>query len=279
MNTRSRKYIFTLNNPTDDERTYLSQLPCRYLLYGNEIAPTTNTPHLQGYVLWEHAKTMSATRRLLPRCHIERARGSNAQCIAYCKKDGDFVERGEPPRDPATAGRDDEQARWETAWESAKEGDLESIPADIRIRSYSTLKRISRDYQPHVENLQACCGTWIHGQAGCGKTRAVFEAFPGLYPKGLNRWWCGYQGEEVILLDDVDPSHGPWLGGFLKRWADRYVFIGEEKGGSSKIRPKKFIVTSQYTIAEVWADQETRDALNRRFTSIAKVPEQNIILL
>lgn len=279
MSIRSRKYVFTLNNPTADERTYLSELPCRYIIYGNEIAPTTGTPHLQGFVLWTNAKTLSATRRLLPRCHIESARGTNGQCIEYCKKDGDFIERGEPPRDPATVGRESEQTRWEDAWISAKEGDLESVPADIRIRCYGTLKRIRRDYEPNVENLQNCCGIWIHGEAGSGKTRAVFEAFPGLYPKGLNRWWCGYQGEEVVLLDDVDPSHGSWLGGFLKRWADRYVFIGEEKGGSGKIRPKKFIVTSQYQINQIWTDLETQQALGRRFTIVEKIRDQNIILI
>lgn len=57
---------------------------------------------------------------------------------------------------------------------------------------------------PAVESLDAPCGTWIHGLSGTGKTRAVLDAFPGAYPKPRTQWWCGYQGERVVLLDDVD---------------------------------------------------------------------------
>lgn len=275
--SRSRKYVFTLNNPTEANRGYLSELQCRYIIYGEEVSPTTGTPHLQGFVVWTNGKSMSATRSLLPGCHIEPARGSFSQCVAYCKKDGRFTERGDCPRDTAQAGTD-EKLRWEEAWEAAKIGQIEAIPADIRIRSYGTLKRISRDYQPNVESLQNTCGLWIHGVAGCGKTRAVFRAYPDLYPKGLNKWWCGYQREDVVLLDDLDPTHGPWIGGFLKKWTDRYPFIGEEKGGSGKIRPKKFIITSQYSIEEIWRDEETRAAITRRCIVIEKREGQDIII-
>lgn len=271
--SKSRKFVFTLNNPSDASFELLGNLDCKYIIYGKEIAPTTGTRHLQGFVYFGNPRTISGVRRVLTGCHVESARGSFEQCITYCKKDGDYTERGEAPVDRGTI----EKERWQTAWDLAKQGDLEGIDADIRIRSYSTLKRIARDFQATVETMDRTAGIWIYGTAGSGKTKAVFESYPELYPKGLNKWWCGYQGEEVILLDDVDPSH-QWLRAFLKVWGDRYPFIGEEKGGSRKIRPKKFIVTSQYTIEQMFEDTETREALTRRFIVIEKTHNQNIII-
>jgi hypothetical protein len=154
---------------------------------------------------------------------------------------------------------------------------MESIDADIRIRCYPSLRRIEKDYMPPMERLDGPCGIWIHGVAGCGKTRSVMDAYPDLYPKPRNIWWDGYQNETVVLLDDID-KFNIGLGGLLKHWSDAYPFIGEAKGTSRKIRPTKFFVTSQYTIEDIWQDEPTREALRRRFNVIEKVLGQGIII-
>lgn len=130
---------------------------------------------------------------------------------------------------------------------------------------------------PAVERLGGPCGLWIFGLAGCGKTRAVLDQIPNAFPKPRNQWWDGYQREEVVLVDDVD-KFDVKLGGRFKHWADAYPFIGEVKGGSIKIRPKQLIVTSQYRIEEIWTDEETRDALLRRFIIVEKIIGQEIII-
>lgn len=43
-------WCFTLNNYTLKEYEALQNQECRYLLMGKEIAPTTGTPHIQGYI-------------------------------------------------------------------------------------------------------------------------------------------------------------------------------------------------------------------------------------
>ena len=81
----------------------------------------------------------------------------------------------------------------------------------------------------------------------------------------MNKWWDGYDGEDVIVLDDFAPEHGKYLGYFLKIWADHYVFNAEVKGGMLKIRPKHIIITSQYSLHDCFEERETVLALNRRF--------------
>jgi len=120
-----------------------------------------------------------------------------------------------------------------------------------------------------VPHLDGVCGVWIHGASGSGKTRAVLGLYPDCYIKPRNLWWDGYAGEDVVLVDDVDVFDKA-LGGKFKHWADYPAFIGEAKGTSVRIRPKKVIITSQYTIQQIWEDPETRDALGRRFTVFKK---------
>ena len=89
-----------------------------------------------------------------------------------------------------------------------------------------------------------------------------------------NKWWNGYKFQEVCIIDDIDPTHKRWIGAFLKEWSDHYMFSAESKGGVMVIRPKIIVVTSQYSIGQVFTDSETgvRDvetvaALERRFVS------------
>lgn len=269
MSIKKRDFVFTWNNYPANYATSLDAIISTYLVAGEEIAPITKTPHLQGYVRFQSPARVSAVRARLPGCHVEIARGTPAQCDAYCRKEGGTIYcRGTLPVSQQAKG-DLEKKRWDQAWENAKKGNLEEIPADIRIRQYSSLRRIERDYMPAVARLDGPCGVWIMGKAGAGKTRAVLDQFPEAYPKPRTKWWDGYQGEDIVYLDDID-KYNVSLGGELKLWADAYPFIAENKGGSKKIRPKRFIVTSQYAIQDIWEDEATREALLRRFVVLEK---------
>lgn len=268
MSFRSRKYVFTLNNWTAADCTYLSELPSRYLCFGKEIAPTTNTPHLQGFVYWANARTLGATIKLLRGCHVESARGSFSQCIAYCSKEGEFFEYGVRPQDPSDKG-DRESTRWDTALESARSGALNEIDAQILVSHYGSLSRIAVDSIVVPVSLPTTTGYWVIGKSGCGKSRGVRDLFPELYPKPLNKWWDGFRNQTEVLVDDVDSSHTQWIGGFLKIWSDHYGFIAEAKGKSFPCRPGRIICTSQYTIEELFSnDQQLVEALKRRFVVI-----------
>lgn len=289
MASRSRGFCFTKNNYANSPYPTLLGLGAKYLVYGREVAPTTGTPHLQGYVAFANAKTISAVRKLLPGCHITKAAGDSAQNRTYCIKDGDFEEFGgmlfikllilDRPATQAEKG-DSEKERWDGILAAAKTGRIDEIDSEVLIRHYNTLKRIKRDYMEAPADLEPVAGAnvWIHGPPGTGKSRSVRQQIlrEDLYDKSINKWWMGYQGEDVVLIDDIGLNH-VHLGDFIKRWADVYSFPAEDKCGGSQIRPKRIIITSNYKPSQIWLDQVLCDAISRRFRIVEKL-ELNIAI-
>jgi len=97
LNAQTRHWVFTLNNWTQQDLDFLSSLEVTYLVYGFETS-TTGTPHLQGYVCFPVKHRFTAARALLPNgTHLEAKQGSSRQASNYCKKEGNYVERGQIP--------------------------------------------------------------------------------------------------------------------------------------------------------------------------------------
>lgn len=263
---RFRNWCFTLNNYTPIHFEDIKKINCKYLLMGKEVAPTTQTPHLQGYICFKNAKTLSSVKLLFPsdQIHLEPAKGNSQQNYEYCTKGGDFYEAGERPCTNQEKGKKS-QEMWAQHWSEAIEGNfLQLPPAQIKTWEY-----INAKYGTKPSDLNVLRNFWVHGPSGCGKSSTIRKVFGNVYyTKNPSKWWDGYQNQEVIVLDDLDPHHY-MIGYYLKIWCDHYIFCAEVKGGMLSIRPKILIVTSQYTIDQVFSDpnsdQQTRDALNRRF--------------
>ena len=257
-----KQWTFTLNNWSADDLIEISGWPSKYVVVGEETGES-GTPHLQGYAIFEKRLRWTAVKKIHKRAHWEAAKGNLAQNYEYCTKDGIFHEYGEKPIESG----EKEKLRWNEARAAAESGRMEDIPSDIFIRQYNALRSISKDYAPMPTDGSDVCGVWIYGPAGAGKSRKAREDYPGFYYKMCNKWWDGYKNEANVLIDDFDKGHSV-LAHHLKIWSDRYAFGAEVKGGKINIRPTKIIITSQYSIEDIWEDQETRDALKRRFSVI-----------
>lgn len=273
--SRSRSFCFTINNYTQETEDKLSKIECKYLCYGKEVG-ASGTPHLQGLIVFANAHSLRGAISVLRPAHVEIMRGSFKQAKEYCCKDGDITERGTPTKDKDEMARDQRQ-EWEDIYGMACRGEIENIDPQRRIRYYNTFKTIGKDYQGRATQLDDVCGVWIYGPAGTGKTSAVYSKYPTVFVKDMSKWWDGYQGEEVVLLDDLDPTATTWIARFLKNWGDKFGFVAQTKGGALCIRPKKFIVTSNYELKDMGFKEVDFLAINRRFKLINKTTLESVI--
>lgn len=196
--------------------------------------------------------------------HWEPTRSEAAR--DYCLKEDTRVEGtqfryGNLPKPKRTAND------WDAIRAQAQAGDLASIPADVYVRCYNSLKRIRVDHLVACRVERICYVYW--GPTGTGKSRRAWnEAGDLAYPKDpCTKWWCGYSGQENVILDEFRGAIGI---SHLLRWLDRYPVTVETKGGAVPLVASKVWITSNLDPREWYPelDEPTRLALLRRLTII-----------
>lgn len=282
--SRAKYWCFTLNNYTQEDMDRFRQFrdAISYIIYNKEVGDQ-GTLHLQGFISMKIRKRMTQMKALMPKAHLEVKQGSVAEAVHYCMKPvpecmckhcvkarpqvADFTIFGVVPKEAYEAMRD----KWEDWYQLAKAQRLDEIPKKILLRYHAAFKRIAQDNPEKPEDLDNLDNEWIVAPTGYGKSHYVREKYRDLYDKAPNKWFVGYRGEETILLDDLGPEQCKYLSWYIKRWADLYSFPMETKGGGRQIRPRRIVVTSQYTIEDCFEDWRVRDAVLRRFTVIELV--------
>ena len=118
-NITTRNWMWTLNDPTDDERQYfsgLTQLPrgIKFIIFQEERAPSTGTIHFQGYLELQNAcKIGWLKNNFNARAHYDARRGTQEEAITYCSKTETRVEGGLSLRLGEPTGRSAMDARKE----------------------------------------------------------------------------------------------------------------------------------------------------------------------
>jgi len=292
---RKRAYVFINNNygidDDDIEQTLGNMIEdnqTQYVGCGKEVGDGTfkfgvqvkeGTPHLQGYIYFHNKKSFKQVVKYLEdhfnkHCHVEIAKGSFVQNLAYTSKDKNFFEAGDRPMNQAEKGEAGKD-HYRNLIALAEADDFETIKRDYPkeyIVFNTNLEKVRVMGTKDPVNLPpgTITGIWVTAVAGSGKSynsRLAMEEFGvKYYPKPLNKWWEHYKNQQAILIEELDPDNIKFHSTNLKTWVDEYPFIADKKNSSLFIRPKVFVVTSQYTIEEVCAhDPKLYEAINRRF--------------
>ena len=134
--TQSKRWVFTLNNYTDDDEQFLGDwlnndyedIPItevgggvKYGVFGREVGES-GTPHLQGFVIFNGNVRLAGLHARLPRAHFEIARGTSVQARNYItqnpdKPNADFDEFGEFPTEQGKRTDLDRAIEWADEFE------------------------------------------------------------------------------------------------------------------------------------------------------------------
>lgn len=168
----------------------------KYICWGEEICPTTGKAHLQGYVEFAESVSFATVKRRLgdPAVHLSRRNGTQAQAIAYCKKDGI---RGQPTFREGFVFHE-----FGVKAAPGKRSDLEAVRVELShghgmrriIESGATYVglRFAEKWLTYLEPGRGVDSVpdvrWYWGSTGTGKTRAALAEASASVDVG-DVWW------------------------------------------------------------------------------------------
>lgn len=267
MEARSRGYCFTINNYTEAHCSLLDDLINRprpivsYVVYGKEVAPTTKTPHLQGYVYFKNAQEFNTIKKILPTAHIEAQYATSQQAADYCKKCGDHKEYGITP---VSGARND----LNEIYEKVKGGeDLDEIIVenpDVYNRCHRVLHKLEDITLRKKRRTEMTQGEWIYGGTGLGKSEYAFQHEDiYVYPYD-NGWWDGYKQQEVVVIDEF---RGQIPFNEILRMVDKHpnYYVRRRCREPMPFTSKKVIITSALPPYKIFKNLDSDDSIQQLF--------------
>ncbi|MGN5493393.1 hypothetical protein, partial [Campylobacter coli] len=86
-NTKSRTYLFTINNFTEEEEEKFKTYDCEYSIYQIEIGKKNQIIHIQGTLHFKNPRSFNKLKKDFPRAHIKAIKwGSDEAVFNYCGK-------------------------------------------------------------------------------------------------------------------------------------------------------------------------------------------------
>lgn len=247
--TMLRRFVFTLNNWTQEEYEKIKNMKCQWMIIGKEVGEQ-GTPHLQGACILGSQMSFSQVKTLIgSRAHIASMAGTPEQNIAYCSKEDlePFVKGTLPTQGKRTDLHSvtERVLAGESLRSLAQDEDIGAIAIVKFHKGLTILRSLTRPPRTGPPKV-----FWLHGSTGTGKTRSCFDAGKLLVPtiddiwisSGGLRWFDGYDGQPVAILDDFRSKHVVNFA-FLLRLLDRYPFDVEFKGGFVKWTASTIFIT------------------------------------
>lgn len=269
--SKHRSWVFTLNNYTEVELDTLKDWITRYCNYGiigKEIAPTTGTPHLQGYIQRKSPGTQSALMKIAHRAHWEVAKGNASQNEVYCSKDKDVWVHGEYKGQGA---RTDLESVKNMIMAGEESVDSLVVSHPVLYHQYGrTLNKIEDLAMRRKFRTEMTRGIWYWGPTGVGKSHLAFDGFTPethyVYPND-NGWWDGYTQQEIVIFNDF---RGEIPYGLMLQLVDKWpMSVKRRNREPMPFTSKTVVVTSSQRPEDVYHGVVSRDdsiaQLLRRF--------------
>lgn len=220
---RGRRWCFTLNNYTEEDLSQLSAYfdkTTKFYIIGKEIGES-GTPHLQGYFERNMQIRFDTLKKIMPKCHLEKAKGNKQQNVEYCSKTGITVTKEVNSRENKILKKHYTAIKWKP-WQQEIIDLIEAGPAQN-----------SRDiywyWEPtgNVGKTFLCKYLCIKYDAiiASGKKDDVFNQ--------INSWLNTNKDKDpfLILLDIPRSAHGHISYGAIEACKNGLLYSGKYEGG------------------------------------------------
>lgn len=225
-NPSSRKYLLTINNPTDHGFTHeriraiLSEFSgLRYWCMCDEVGEQ-GTPHTHVYVVFGNSVMFDTMHRRFYGAHIDKANGSNKENRDYVRKEGKYLddpkhdtnlpetfeEWGELPPD-----RTKSETQAEQIVQMIRDGKTNAEILEVCPTAYCKMGYIEQTRQTLLEERYKDTWrdldvTYIWGESGAGKTRSVMEQYGYSNVFRITNYdshpFDGYKGQDVVVFEE-----------------------------------------------------------------------------
>jgi len=268
-----KNWLFTWNNFVDFDAPK-AWPNVTYLAYQHEVAPTTGTHHLQGFVQFSKKMRVQALVKMAPIAWKAMTYGDEQDVDDYvCKEESRFpgsevVKRGVMVR----KGQRTDMSEVARAVISGKPLNLvcQENP-DFAMRYSKGLQFLRRYATPPKAVREDLVVKLYIGPTGTGKTHAAVLEHPACYIKGTDKWFDNYIGQDVVVFDDFMGAASKIGLAELLRLLDKYRYQVEVKGGYEWLECTTLILTTNLH-PRTWYKYEGREesfnALMRRFTEV-----------
>lgn len=252
-----------------------------------ELCPTTGRAHVQGYVEMHATTRFERIKAILnmPSAHMAERQKSRKHAIDYVTKEETREENTFPVLIGLCHDQDTKNYKSRQGARTDIQGmvdliksgkrTIEQLDADADTfvkfsRGFADVRRIIQ--QSQAKRIRTELEVVVYwGAAGSGKTRAVYDKHGvenvfTLIADNSACWFDGYEGEDVLLIDDFKG----WVTySMLLKILDIYPLRCPVKNSFTYAKWTKVYITSNYDPA-TWYSGAGIDynALKRRFTSV-----------
>lgn len=268
----SRSWVFTINNPTENDIKAVQSVPAKAIIAGSEIGES-ETPHIQGAIIFSKVMRVNAACKMLGgRAHLEKMRGDWAD-QSYCGKDGELIRQ----EDNRAQGTRNDLINFREAIKR-KSSDIELLENNLQcVAKYPRLLSFARQAYGKVDTrITRDIKVYVRvGPSGTGKSHVPYEKGAFDIASIAPEWWDGYEYESIVVMNEFTGQMP--IERFL-RITDKYQVQLPRKGGFVWGYFTTMYITSNIHPAQWYpfATKSQQDAVKRRIKKIDILTDNDI---
>lgn len=292
---RHQGFCFTHNNwAPEDAATYLKAFNkgfLRWIIWGKETAPTTGTPHLQGFFWTSTPATLQNIKKKFNGSWIAVPGKEKGPTYwnEYCsKQDVNMTSHGVQPTEEEFQAQVPKGAGARSDLLEVKRKIDEGVSCqtlvedDDHFGTFAAHNKFFESYQSAKRRRRGYCPPYVevrYGPTGTNKTRYVHEKYDYddtkyfvLSPEmtsGQTVWYDGYAGHEAVLFEEFRPGTMKYAS--LLSLLDGYPHKVQVKGGTVHWSPTHIYICSPVAPEEWFPNLSANDKIAQLMRRISKV--------